>query len=172
MAVFAQSTRNVHKELKETICIVMTQLTKIRNAGPDNRTKNTSTQKPSKILSKTKADSAQPPDHARAEFSGALMKAKDILKKQSEAINKLTTQTEVLQQQQQQQQQRQQQQQHQQGYSRGNEDGGTWTDIVRRKPSKSEHRTEQRIAEKRDTVKVRWSRTKTRPTAILVDIDG
>lgn len=110
MAVFAQNNRNVHKELKETIANsskVMSQFIRIRNAGPDTigkATTNTSIQKPSEAPSKTKADSAQSPDRIRSDISGAILEVKDILNKQSEAIGRLTIQTEALQHQQQQQQ--------------------------------------------------------------------
>lgn len=143
----------------------MSQFIRIRNAVPDTigkATTNTSIQKPSEAPSKTKADSAQSPDRTRSDISGAILEVKDILNKQSEAISRLTIQTEAL----------QHQQQHQQGYSSGIEDGCSWTDVVRRKPPRNEHRTEPSFAEKENTTKARWPRVKTRPTAILVDIDG
>jgi len=59
-------------------------------------------QEPPRTPQTKNTDSVPPPDHMKFEFSGVIMEVKDILKKQRDAINKLTIQTETLQQEQQQ----------------------------------------------------------------------
>lgn len=138
MLTFAEANRNVHKELKSKLKntgLVLSQFVKIRNTRVKLRTT-----KPNNVqvdIDIATDKSAKSP----AESSVATNTIIDIIRMQGEAIDKLACQVESI---------RLQQQQCQPQHSM--EDGGTWTDVVRRRPTtrkQAEHLGKNRDPEAR-----------------------
>lgn len=100
MTNFAANTRNVHKELKETlVCTgkVMTQYIKVKERGiPDTAATQQTKEAPVKEVTML--------DRPKCECSEAIAEVKELIKRQSEEINELAAQMRALQQKQQQSQ--------------------------------------------------------------------